>query len=159
MSPAHLGSKLGKGWTAGITLATLRHTLMSKALTNDYGDCRLINLGSDENGGGPFIIAQKAYDPKDEQSIESVFLLRPTGVWINELAQEGLTEERRLEILFGSVAEAVKLLESLSSTVQIERHEVTEQDLRNRVAALQGGGYERRLQRMAEEYRELHSKR
>lgn len=123
------------------------------ALANDSSRCRLYNLGSDEHGGGPFAVAQTAYDPEDPRMAEAVFVLLSGGRWIDQLALAELPEENGFDHLFASSAEAILEMESLRGPVEIVRFPLTEQDLRERAVAWREGGFEQRARTLVERYR------
>lgn len=123
-------------------------------LVNRYSDCRLFNLDPGDAPWGPFVIAQEGYDPLDEdQMIDTVFLLRRDGTWIDEISQTHLPEEQRFLVFFDSAEEAARMLESLSGDPVIERHPVSLGDLRERIAELKAGGYTVRGTVLVEHYR------
>lgn len=123
------------------------------ALANDYRLCHLYNIDAYDREDGPFIIAQEACDPADELMVTTVFLLRRDGIWIDEMAQALIPEERKFLVFYDSSKEAALALERLVGPVVIERHALSVANLRARVANLQGGGYISMRAALAERYR------
>jgi hypothetical protein len=124
------------------------------ALTNDYNRCRLVNLDPADGTAGPFAITQTAYDPDDARMAEAVFLLGREGVWVDELALAKVPHERQLDFFFSSSGDAMKAISTLSGKPVIERYELTEQDLRERVAMWSAGGFQQRVRAVVERYRD-----
>lgn len=124
------------------------------ALANDYNRCRLINLGDDTGHGGPFAISQTAYDPEDARMSETVFLLGRECTWVDQLALAKVPHERQLDFFYVSSGEAMKVMASLNGAPVIERYELTEQDLRERVAAWSVGGFQQRVKAIVERFRD-----
>lgn len=124
-----------------------------QALANDYRFCDLYHIDEQNHENGPFVIAQEAFDPEDELMMNTVFLLRRDGTWIDEMAQPLIPEERRYLVFYDSSAEAAMALERLVGPVVIERHALSVADLRARVTSLQGGGYISMRVALAERYR------
>ncbi len=123
------------------------------ALANEYSRCKLIKLGEDEPLHGPFAITQTACDPEDPRMAEIVFLLSRRAVWVDQLALAKVPEERQLDFIFGTSAEALKTISELSGAPVIERYELTEDDLRERVAAWQGGSFQQRVKALVARFR------
>jgi hypothetical protein len=128
------------------------------ALTNDYNRCQLVNLDPEQSTAGPFAITQVAYDPEDARMAEAAFLLGKDGTWVDELALANVPRERQLDFFFGSSGEAMKAMSALTGKPVIERYALTEQDLRERVAARQAGGYLQRVNELVERFREARRK-
>lgn len=124
------------------------------ALINSYLACHLYNIDPDDRADGPFLITQEAFDPADETMVNTVFLLRRDGTWIDEMAQVLLPDEIRFLVFFDSAGEAAEAMENLAGEPRIERHALTVDDLRARVAELQGGGYITVRMQVAERYRQ-----
>lgn len=124
------------------------------ALANRYEACHLYNIDPQLGAEGPFIITQEAYDPEDELMIDTVFLLRRDGTWIDEMAMALISEEERFLIFYDSSREAAEALEGLVGAPRIERHTLSVADLQARIALLQGGGYISLRVELAERYRE-----
>ncbi len=123
------------------------------ALINSYVACHLFNVDHTDGPEGPFVIAQEAYDPEDLLTGDTIFLLRRDGTWIDEIAQSKLPEDRRFLVFFDSPTEAAEALENLRGIPVIERLEITDSDLRARIADLKAGGFTSRGSALVEHYR------
>lgn len=124
------------------------------ALANSYLACHLYNIDPEDRADGPFIITQEAFDPEDVQMVNTVFLLRRDGLWIDEMAQPLGSDEHKFLVFFDSPREAAEAMEKLEGEPVIERHSLTIADLRARVVALQGNGYITLRLQLAERYRQ-----
>lgn len=124
------------------------------ALINSYLACHLYNIDPEDRADGPFIITQEAYDPTDDQMVNTVFLLRRDGMWIDEMAQPLVSDEHKFLVFFDSPRDAAEAMENLEGDPVIERHSLTVADLRSRVASLQGNGYITMRMQLAERYRQ-----
>jgi hypothetical protein len=93
-------------------------------ITNSYQDVRLISLKNWKSAGeiaardhgGPYVISQEGYAPKDLTCEPDEFLLSRSGEWLSlGLFFRLPPEVRRREFMFGTVAEVIQLLEGLPS--------------------------------------------
>jgi hypothetical protein len=58
-----------------------------RIVTDDYQDFQLLNLGTNKNGHGPYVIRQDGVPPGSSSSQEDRFLLRKDGTWIRSGGQ------------------------------------------------------------------------
>ena len=58
----------------------------SRALTNDYRDCKLIKLDSNDPAS-PLVVMQEGYAPGDSKCRMRMFYLQRDGFWIDEIAR------------------------------------------------------------------------
>lgn len=126
-----------------------------RALTNTYSDCQLLNVDPQSAAHGPFIITQEGYDPDDLRFVMKLFLLRRDGQWIDEMAQEQLSEDECLEVFFESPEEAARALEALQGKPVIMRSAISAKELAIHLESLVSGGFQRRAAAMVVRYREL----
>jgi hypothetical protein len=66
-----------------------------RILTNDYNDCQLLNLGTDKNGHGPYVIRQDGVPSGSSSSQEDSFLLRKDGTWVLNITAFTLPEKEQ----------------------------------------------------------------
>jgi len=91
-------------------------------ITNNFQDVRLVSLRSwrqageisPRDQGGPYVVLQEGYDPKDMKMIPTEFLIGRSGKWI-PLAQfyQLPVPERREEFIFGTAAEVMRMMSDL----------------------------------------------
>lgn len=102
----------------------------TQRLSNHFSASRLISLakikGASEfvprDQNGPYVILQHAYDPGDATMRPADFLLGRSGHWLGTHWFFRMpVPERRREFLFGTLAEVMQLMESLTSEVRVIR--------------------------------------
>ena len=80
-----------------------------RAITNDYRDAQVLDLGS---GGvkGPFLVTQTGVSPNDTVPKTQMFVLRPDGQWanFNAYACQGKPEAMD-EIVFRTMGEVMQV--------------------------------------------------
>ena len=85
-----------------------------RILTNDYKDCELLNLGTNKNGHGPYVIRQDGVPPGSSSSQEDSFLLRKDGTWVLNITAFTLPEkEQEQQFVFQSAAELYATIQEL----------------------------------------------
>ena len=77
-----------------------------RILTNRYRDCELLNLGSNKNGRGPYVLRQDGVPPDSLHGREDRFLLRKDGTWVLNITEFTLPDQdaemySTVEKLFG----------------------------------------------------------
>lgn len=99
-------------------------------ITNSFLDVRLVSLASwrhaneitPHDHGGPYVVAQEGFDPEDRKVIADEFVLGRSGEWLSlSLFFRLPVPDRRAEFVFGTAAEVVQMMESLTSKVVILR--------------------------------------
>jgi hypothetical protein len=110
-----------------------------RQLTNNYGDCKLVNL-EPNTPAGPYVVSQLGHDPEDPRMADQLFILQRDGVWIDQIAHSTLPPEERFHIIFDTLPEVMATLGKLSGKPTIARREVSEAELRQHLAALQAAG-------------------
>lgn len=99
-------------------------------LSNHFSACHLISLAklkaasefSNRDKNGPYIIFQHGYMPGDPAMRAGDYLLGRSGAWLGTHWFIRLpVAERRKEFLFGTVAEVMGLMESLTGKVEVIR--------------------------------------
>jgi hypothetical protein len=85
-----------------------------RTLTNNLGDCQLLNLETGKNRRGPYAVRQDGVAPGSMDLKTYRFLLRKDGTWVNSLAAYVLPEaEQEAQFTFETVAEVYALANSL----------------------------------------------
>jgi hypothetical protein len=74
-------------------------------ITNNYQDCELLNLGTNPNGRGPYVLRQDGIPPDSLSSPEGRFLLRKDGTWVLNVTAFTLPEKEQEQFLFQNAAE------------------------------------------------------
>ena len=84
-----------------------------RALTNDYKDTQILNLGS-KGEGGPYLVTQTAVAPSDPLLKTRMFVLLPDGNWVdfNAYASRGKPEAMD-EIVFPSMTKIMETFGNL----------------------------------------------
>ena len=88
-----------------------------RTLTNNYQDCELLNLGTNANGHGPYVIRQNGVPPGSSSSQEDRFLLRKDGIWVLDVTAYNLPEE---QFVFQNAAELYATVEELGGNPEVE---------------------------------------
>ena len=87
-----------------------------RTVTNDYRDCELLNLGTNANGHGPYVIRQVGVPP-GSSSQEDRFLLRKDGTWVLDVTAFTLPEE---QFVFQNAAELYATVQELVGNPVVE---------------------------------------
>lgn len=124
-----------------------------KKLTNNYSDCRLINL-EPQTPHGPFAVVQNAYDPEDPTMRMTLFILKRDGIWIDELAHFATTSDDKFDIVFDEAANVMQALASLTGTPKIERRDVSTPELQAYLSRLKTTTMESRVSGFLTRYRQ-----
>jgi hypothetical protein len=99
-----------------------------RSITNNYRDVRLISLRDWKRAqeivprdvGGPYLVCQEGYDPRDLRMDLDEFVLSKSGKWVSlGLFFKLPRETRRQEFIFGTAAEVMDLLQSLPSNATV----------------------------------------
>lgn len=100
----------------------------SHSLTNDYRRVRLVSLRKWKHAaeveprdpGGPYVVTQSGYDPEDPKLQHDDFLVGRSGAWFSIRLFFSLPKDlRRREFVFGTAAEVIQLLESLTGQPRV----------------------------------------
>jgi hypothetical protein len=99
-------------------------------ITNNFQDVRLVSLATwrqaneiqPRDRGGPYVIVQEGMDPEDSKASADEFVLGRAGKWLSPGFFFKLpVEERRVQFIFGTVAEVMEVMNNLPSKVAILR--------------------------------------
>lgn len=99
-------------------------------LSNDFSAARLVSLSklkaaseiNPRDRGGPYVVMQDGYDPADPAMVPGEFLLGRSGLWLATAWFVRLpVPERRKEYIFGTAAEVIELMGSLTGTAKVLR--------------------------------------
>lgn len=103
---------------------------LADRLSNHFTACRLVSLAKlkaaaefpNRDTNGPYLIAQRGYEPGDVTMRPAEYILSRSGAWMATHWFIRLpVPERRKEFLFGTVGEVMALMESLTSKVEVIR--------------------------------------
>ena len=103
---------------------------IAQRLSNHFSACRLVSLAKlkaasqiiPRDTNGPYLIMQHGYEPGDASMRAGDYLLGRSGAWLGTHWFIRLpVPERRKEFIFGTVAEVMELMESLTSKVEVVR--------------------------------------
>jgi hypothetical protein len=103
---------------------------LAQRLSNHFSACRLISLAklksaaeiNPRDTNGPYIILQHGYEPGDATMRPADYLLGRSGAWLGTHWFIRMpVPERRKEFIFGTVAQVMELMESLTSNVEVIR--------------------------------------
>lgn len=101
---------------------------IAQRLSNHFSACRLISLAklktaaeiNPRDTNGPYLILQHGYEPGDPAMRPAEYLLGRSGAWLGTHWFIRMpVPERRKEFIFGTVAEVMELMESLTSKVNV----------------------------------------
>jgi hypothetical protein len=103
---------------------------MAHRLSNHFSACRLVSLAKlkaasefpNRDTNGPYVIMQHGYEPGDPAMRPSDYILGRSGSWLGTHWFIRMpVPDRRKEFLFGTLAEVMELMESLTSKVEVIR--------------------------------------
>src|ERR1043165_1962374 len=105
-------------------------------ITNSFLDVRLASLASwrqaseiiPHDRGGPYVVTQQGYDAEDLTMTADEFVLGRSGKWL-PLAYffRMPVPERRVEFVFGTAAEIMRVMNDLPSRAEIVRPAAAEE--------------------------------
>jgi hypothetical protein len=124
----------------------------SRALTNDYKDCKLIKLDA-KDPASPLVVAQEGYAPGDPTARMRMFYLQHDGFWIDEIARSTRPDSEAGDVVFESTSEAVKALTGLVGKPLVRALPVTEADVQAYKTRVGGGSPEDLLRQFLARYR------
>jgi hypothetical protein len=110
----------------------------SRALTNDYNDCKLIKLDPDDPTS-PVVVVQEGYAPSDPHFRMRMFYLQRDGMWIDEIAHSTLPDAEAGDIVFETSAEALEALSGLFGKPHVRDLPVTEADAQAFMSLVRSG--------------------
>jgi hypothetical protein len=124
----------------------------TRALTNDYNDCKLIKLDASDPKS-PLVVMQEGYAPGDMNSRMRMFYLQRDGFWIDEIARSTVPDSEAGDVVFETSAEAMAAMSGLFGKPLIRELPITEADARAYLARVQGGSPEEMLRQFLARYR------
>ena len=89
-------------------------------LTNDYQDCVLLNLATNRNGHGPYVLRQDGVPPGSLHAREDRFLLRKDGTWVLNVTAFTLPEKEQEQFVFQNAAELYATVQELDGEPVVE---------------------------------------
>jgi hypothetical protein len=124
----------------------------SRILTNDYNDCKLIKLDSNDPKS-PLVVMQEGYAPSDPNCRMRLFYLQHDGFWIDEIARSTVPDSEAGAIVFETSADAMRVMSGLFGKPLIRELPVTEGDVQAYLARVKGGSTEELLRQFLARYR------
>jgi hypothetical protein len=101
-----------------------------RAITNDYKDTQILNLGS-AGERGPYLVTQTGVAPSDALLKTRMFVLRPDGQWadFNAYASKGKPEAMD-EIVFPSMTKIMETFGRLFGQPRVLSLPINEKELK-----------------------------
>jgi len=129
-----------------------------RAITNDYRDSQVLNLGS-ESSDGPYLVTQTGVSPTAEIPKTRMFVLRPDGRWVdfNAYACQGKPEMMD-EIVFSSMPKVMEIFGRLFGRPQVVDLPVDEEGLKAWIERQKSGHPLEAARAWAVEYKTRHRK-
>ena len=124
----------------------------ARVLTNDYNDCKLIKLDSNDPKS-PLVVMQEGYSPSDPNCRMRMYYLQRDGFWIDEIARSTLPDSESGDIVFETSAEAIKCLSGLMGKPLVREISVAEGDVRAYMSRVKGGSPEEMFRQVLARYR------
>src|SRR5436189_5267325 len=100
----------------------------TRVLTNDYKDCKLIHLDSNDHKS-PLVVMQEGYSPSDASCRMRMFYLQRKGFWIDEVARSTRPETEIADIVFDTAGDAVNTLSRMFGKPLVREIPVSEADV------------------------------
>lgn len=124
-----------------------------RAITNDYRDAKILDLGSGYEKG-PFLVTQTGVAPNDPVPRTHMFVLRPDGQWadFNAYACQGKPEAMD-ELVFRTMGEVMKAFGKLIGRPRVVELPVDKDGLKKWLDRHEGGNPFHAAQLWAVEYR------
>ena len=90
-----------------------------RAITNNYRDSHILNLGSGDERG-PYLVTQTGVSPNDPLAKERMFVLRPDGRWVDFNAYACQDKPEAMdEIVFFTTTEVMEAFGKLMGRPQV----------------------------------------
>ena len=124
-----------------------------RAITNDYRDAKILDLGSGYEKG-PFLITQTGVAPNDPVPRSHMFVLRPDGQWadFNAYACQGKPEAMD-ELVFRTMGEVMEAFGKLIGRPRVVELPVDKDGLKKWLDRHEGGNPFQAAHLWAVEYR------
>ena len=129
----------------------------TRVLTNDYNDCKLIKLDSNDPKS-PLVVMQEGYAPSDPKCLMRMFYLQRDGFWIDEIARSTVPDSEAGDVVFEKSADALKALSGLFGKPLVRELPVTQADVQAYMARAKGGSPEDLFRQFLARYRAAKSK-
>src|SRR5215472_5724289 len=128
------------------------------AITNNYRDVHILNLGSGEQSG-PYLVTQTGVSPSDVVPKERMFVLRPDGQWVdfNAYACQGKPEAMD-EIVFTTTTQITETFGKLFGQPRVLGLPVDEAGLKAWLERQEHGDPLEAARAWAKEYKVRHRK-
>jgi hypothetical protein len=129
------------------------------AITNNYRDAHILNLGSSVERG-PYLVTQTGVSPNDPLPKERMFVLRPDGRWVdfNAYVCQGKPEALD-EIVFSTTAQVMETFGRLLGRPQVLDLPIDEAGLKAWIERQKSGNPLEAAREWAVGYTERHRKK
>jgi hypothetical protein len=124
----------------------------TRALTNNYQDCKLVKLDA-ADPTSPLVVMQEGYSPSDPTCRMRMFYLQRDGLWIDEVARSTRPEDEVGDIVFDTPADAIRTISGLFGKPLIREIPVTDADVQNYMTTARSGSSEELFRRFLSRYR------
>lgn len=122
-------------------------------LTNNYVEVRVWDLEPHDAERGPFLVTQAGSAPDDDLLRESLFVLRPDGLWVDITCYLSTGQAEAMdEAVFDSTQQIMELLEQLGPEAKVADLPVSEDGLRAWLDGTAPGTELERLHQWVEHY-------
>jgi hypothetical protein len=129
------------------------------AITNNYRDTHVLNLGSGDERG-PYLVTQTGVAPSDPFAKERMFVLRPDGRWVDFNAYVCQDKPEAMdEIVFSSTTEVMETFGKLMGRPQVLDLPVDEAGLKAWIERQKSGNPLEAARAWAAGYQERHRKK
>jgi hypothetical protein len=82
-----------------------------RILTNDYNDCELLNLATNKNGQGPYVIRQDGVPPGELKLARRSLFTPKDGTWVLNIT--AFTPRKEQQFIFQNAAELYATVQEL----------------------------------------------
>ena len=129
-----------------------------RAITNNYRDSHILNLGSGDERG-PYLVTQTGVSPNDPLAKERMFVLRPDGCWadFNAYTCQGKPEAMD-EIVFSNTTQVMETFGKLFGAPRVLDLPVNEEGLKAWIERQEQGDPLEAARAWAKEYKIRHRK-
>ena len=130
-----------------------------RAITNDYHDAQILNLGAGSERG-PYLVTQTGVAPRDAIPKTRVFVLRPDGFWVdfNAYTSQGKPEAMD-EIVFSTTTQIMETFGKLFGQPQVLDLPIDEAGLKAWLERQEDGNPLEAVRVWAAGYQERHRKK
>jgi hypothetical protein len=85
-----------------------------RVLSNDYQRFEMLNIKTNPNGKGPYVLRQVGYAPKSMTMLGAAYLVNRDGVWLRNKHWASLPANELNCIALDSIADVLSMIDSLA---------------------------------------------